>query len=238
MTALDILFQDRHVIVVNKAARIPVGSDDSKDETLLEIVRRWNVARQVEGKKGYCVPVHFLDRPVSGVVVFALSSKAAERLATAFKGRTVEKRYLAVVEGEPKHTEGRLKHFLVKDHERNVTRIGRDTESGAKEARLSYKVIARRGNLTLVLVRPETGRSHQIRVQLSSLGTPIYGDLRYGASTAWEGRIALHATQLLFPHPVEAVPTTITADLPDYWDELWQGINKEVDVKATLKAIS
>ncbi len=222
-SSLEILFADRHLIAVNKPARIGVGSDDSGDETLLTAVREWNSERQQEGRKGYCVPIHFLDRPVSGVIVFALSSKAAARLNSQFRDRSIGKHYAAIVEGIPAEPRGTLEHWLVKDRGQNETRVSHARHPDAKLSRLSYECLAVADGRSFLLVKPETGRSHQIRVQLAAMGTPIFGDVKYGASSAWDGRIALHAWHLHLKHPVGNAPLQITAPFPPYWKEIWRG---------------
>ena len=218
---LKILFQDQHLIIVAKPARLLVASDLSGDQTLLQQVRLWNAERQAPGKKGYCVPIHFLDRPVSGIVVFALSSKAAPRLNELFKQRRLQKIYVAIVEGRPPVDQGRLEHFLVKDKSNNLVRTASAKDPAGKHSILDYQVLAAQNSRTWIKVQPETGRSHQIRVQLASMGTPIVGDGKYGAKSSWEGRIALHAFRVRLRHPVGGQPLTIEADLPDYWNQIW-----------------
>lgn len=221
-SSLEILFADRHFIAVNKPARVGVGSDDSGDETLLSVVRHWNSQRQEEGRKGYCVPIHFLDRPVSGVIVFALSSKAAARLNTQFRDRSIGKHYAALVEGVPSEPNGTLEHWLVKDRNNNETRVTHAKHPDAKLSRLSYQTLAVNDGRAFLLVKPETGRSHQIRVQLAAMGTPIWGDVKYGASQSWDGRIALHAWHLYLKHPVGNAALHLTAPFPSYWQEVWR----------------
>jgi 23S rRNA pseudouridine1911/1915/1917 synthase len=184
-------------------------------------VRSWNAERQETGKKGYCVPIHFLDRPVSGLVLFGLSSKGAARLNEMFQKRQLNKIYVAVVEGRPEKPRGRLEHFLVKDKTSNKTRITGPKDSEAKRSILDYEVIATSGRRSWIRVQPETGRSHQIRVQLASLGTPIVGDGKYGSPLNWDGRIALHAFCLRLKHPVGGGPLVLEAPLPEYWTEIW-----------------
>lgn len=220
---LSVLYSDRHLVAVVKPARVPTASDESGDDSLLARVRRWNEARQSEGKKGYCVPIHFLDRPVSGLVLFGLSSKGSSRLNELFRTRRLSKTYLAIVYGHPAQTSGRLEHDLCKDKVRNVTRVVSPGEApdDAKRSVLTYELVGRRGPLSMLLVRPETGRSHQIRVQLATLGTPIWGDVKYGAPEPWNGVIALHALRLSFQHPVSKETLELEAPLPEPWYELW-----------------
>lgn len=216
-----IIFEDKHIIAVTKPARVPVASDSSRDTTLLTMIRDWNLTRQVEGRKGYCVPIHFLDRPVSGTIIFALSSKAATRLNEQFRQRSLSKRYFAVVEGRPERTSAELEHYLLKEKSDNFVRIVGKGHPEGKLSVLRYKVLAAHKGLSWIEVFPETGRSHQIRVQLASLGTPIFGDVKYGAKNSWEGRIALHAATLEIQHPVSKEAMALRAPLDQAWREMW-----------------
>lgn len=220
-----VLFEDNHCIVVVKPARMLTASDKTGDETLLELVRQHNSARQAPGKKGYLVPIHFLDRPVSGVVMFACSSKGAERLNEQFRSRKIQKTYLAVVEGTPAPAAGELVDFLHKDHDSNITTRVRAGTPGAKESRLFYKTLGHKNGLSLLQINPITGRSHQIRVQLSGQGWPIYGDVKYGASRTWDGMIALHAHAVTFTHPTQKTPVTLQTPVPAEWEDIWPSVN-------------
>ena len=217
---LEILFCDAHCLVVAKPARLLTASDETGDETLIARARAWNSAQQAEGKKGYLAPLHMLDRPVSGVVMFARSSKAASRLADDFRCGKIRKTYRALVEGAPPAAVGEETIFadwLIKDREQNRVRVTRSGEDGAKACRLGVKVLGAKGSLTLLELTPLTGRSHQIRVQLASRGFPILGDLRYGSHTAFDHAIALHALSVSFEHPVTKVMTTVTTPPPAAW---------------------
>jgi 23S rRNA pseudouridine1911/1915/1917 synthase len=218
---LQILYEDHHILAVMKPARVPVASEDSGDETLLGMVRAWNLARQANGKKGYCVPIHFLDRPVSGVVLFALSSKAATRLNEMFRGRSMQKTYVAVTARMPSVPAATLEHWLAKDKQENRTEVRRAGASDAKKCVLSYKLLANHSGRSLLEVRPVTGRSHQIRAQLAAVHAPLWGDVKYGAASGWDGKIALHAARLDFRHPVGSQEMHILAPVPDYWHEVW-----------------
>lgn len=222
MQSPEIIYEDRHLVAVSKPARIPVASESSGDETLLEMVRAWNSRRQDPGKKGYCVPIHFLDRPVSGVILFALSSKGAARLNEIFRGRQVKKTYVAIVEGKPSAEDAVLEHWLAKDREENKATVVDSLHKDAKKCVLSYRVLSTDGSLSLIQVEPVTGRSHQIRAQFAAIGCPLFGDVKYGASAGWEGRVALHAASLKFKHPVGSHPMQLFAPLPDYWKEIWR----------------
>jgi len=217
----QVIWQDNHCLVVNKQARLLTLGDDSGDDTLLALVKEYNASKQAPGKKGYVAPLHSLDRPVSGAVMFALSSKAASRLSAQMRGRDIGKIYLAVVEGTPPGESGVLKGALLKDRDRNVTTMVHAGTTGSKSCELAFRVIARRGGLTLVAIAPKTGRSHQIRVQLADAGMPIYGDVKYGASVPWDGQIALHARALAFHHPISKELIEVVASLPPVWQSIW-----------------
>lgn len=223
---MKILFEDNHCLVVYKPARLLTASDNTGDDTLIEQVKRYNTARQDPGKKGFVAPLHMLDRPVSGVVMFAVSSKAASRLAEQMRTGKIEKIYQAVVEGQPKRGSIELNHWLLKDHKSNLVKVVPEGTQGAKACRLIYRSIGSIGQgLSVLEVRPKTGRSHQIRVQLSTQGLPILGDRKYGSRTGlWKqeltGVIALHAWKLSFTHPISKQLLTIEAPLPDYFPQI------------------
>jgi 23S rRNA pseudouridine1911/1915/1917 synthase len=217
------IFEDKHIIIAEKPARIGVGTDDSNDKTFLSMIRDYYIAERAKNQKegkGYCVPIHFLDRPVSGVMVFATSSKAAERINKQFRKRTVSKNYIAIVEGVPDKKEGTLKQYLSKNTKINKTWISSENDPKAKFCELSYEVISSNDRYSKILVKPKTGRSHQIRVQLSDMGYPIVGDIKYGASFEWHKRIALHSTSLEFVHPVEKQKVIYTKNPPSIFEEL------------------
>ena len=220
-----VLFEDHHCLVVAKPSRLLVASDSTGDETLLALVRSYNAAHQAPGKKGYVAPLHFLDRPVSGVVMFAKSSKAASRLSADFRGGHIQKFYRAIVEGYPEEPDAIFEDWLLKDHSSNLVKTVRSGTPQAKICRLRCRLLTRHGNLSLLDIHPYTGRSHQIRVQLSSRGMSIYGDVKYGASASWGGVIALHARRVIFSHPVTKESLTVEAPLPAMWSELWPRIS-------------
>jgi len=217
----EIIYEDHHLVAVNKPAGIPVASEETGSVTLLEMVRHWNAIRQAEGKKGYCVPIHFLDRPVSGVVLFALSSKAAGRLNALFRDRTIHKTYVALASPPPQKSQATLEHWLIKDRDDNRASVAPTETKDAKKCTLSYRVIGTLENRALLEVRPITGRSHQIRAQMAAIGSPLIGDVKYGARSAWEKRVALHAARLEFNHPVGDKAMKLLAPVPDYWRDIW-----------------
>lgn len=221
---MNVLFGDNHVLVVAKEAGLPTVPDASGDESLLDRARAW--VRVTYGKPGeaFLGVVHRLDRPVSGVVVLARTSKAARRLAEAFRAGRVRKTYWAAVAGAPERPSGELEQWLVKDSERNRVRAVEGPREGARPARTRWRVLARGARSSLVELEPETGRPHQLRVALASLACPILGDLRYGAERPLSGKsIALHALALSFPHPTRPVRCTAEVAPPSGfpWDEAW-----------------
>jgi 23S rRNA pseudouridine1911/1915/1917 synthase len=224
MYAIQVLYEDNHLIAVNKPAGMLVHEDETGDETLADWVKRYIKDRY--GKPGdvFLGVIHRIDRPVSGLVLFARTSKALTRMNELFKQRQVEKIYWAVVEERPDEIEGRLVHYLIKDHETNRVRASvsqRGEFKDGKECVLDYRLLKSFSNHHLLEVRPLTGRPHQIRAQLSKIGCPIRGDVKYGAQRHNTGNfIHLHARQLNFVHPVKNEPISITAELPE-GDQVW-----------------
>ena len=203
---LTVLLSDNHLLAVAKPAGIPTVPDASGDESLLERAKAWVKREKQKPGAVYLGVVQRLDRPVSGVVVFARTSKAAARLTAAFRSREVTKVYWGVSSAEPPAGEGELEHWLQKDRERNVVQVLQCERPGAQFARTRWRVLARAGTgrerRLLLELRPETGRAHQLRVAAASLGCPLLGDLKYGARAALADKsIALHARELELPHP-------------------------------------
>lgn len=217
---LEVLYEDNHCLAVNKPARLLTMGDATGERTLLDLAKDY--VKQTYGKPGavFLGVVHRLDRPVSGVVLFARTSKAAARLSEQFRERTVEKVYRAIVEGVPPERDAVLQDWLWKDPGRNVTQVVRDGTPGAQQAALAIRRLKTHGNRSLVEVRPVTGRSHQIRVQLSSRGWSILGDGKYGSTVRLDGSIALHAASLTFRHPTQGEPVKVKADEPAGWARL------------------
>lgn len=202
MEDLIILHEDNHVIVVLKPQNIPSCEDESKDRDMLTIIKDYIKVKYDKPGNVYLGLVHRLDRPTGGVMVFAKSSKAAARLSEQIKNGDFEKRYFAVLMGTPKEEKATLTHYMKKNAINNMVYVCPPTVSGAKFAELEYELIDKTENLSLVDVRLHTGRSHQIRVQMNAIGTPIYGDMRYGGEKAVKGNLALWAYYLSFTHPV------------------------------------
>lgn len=171
--------------------------------------------------------VHRLDRPVSGVLLFARTSKGAARLAEQFRQGTVEKVYWAVVEGDLAKPAGTLEDWLRKDRIACRVEVVDAHIPGARQALSHYQRKAQHGGLTLLEVRPQTGRTHQLRVQFAQRGCPIYGDAKYGSVRAFDGAIALHARSLTFLHPIRYEPITLTAEIPQTWHDRFASLLRE-----------
>lgn len=223
---LDVLHEDNHCLVVNKPAGMPSQADASGSESLVDAAARYLRERYAKPGNVYVGLVHRLDRPTSGVVLLARTSKAASRLSEQFRAARVEKVYWAIVEGSPVEDEGVWIDRLEKDRRTNISRRleeGEDT-SASREARVAFRVLGRWPDSTALELRPLTGRSHQLRVQLASRGMPIVGDVRYGARGRLRaldggGRIALHAVRIRFKHPTREEAISVEATVPADWPE-------------------
>lgn len=219
---MTVVYEDNHIIIVNKTASEIVQGDKTGDVPLSETVKQY--LKEKYGKPGnvFLGVTHRLDRPVSGLVVFAKTGKALSRLNEMFRLGEVKKTYWAVVKNRPPQTEGELTHWLVRNEKQNKS-YAYDTERpNAKKAILHYRLIARSDNYYLLEVDLKTGRHHQIRCQLARMGCPIKGDLKYGAPRSNpDGSICLHARRVRFVHPVSKETIEVEAPLPA--GNLWQG---------------
>ena len=216
---IEILYEDNHLIAINKKAGDLVQGDETGDEPLPERVKQYIQQKYAKPGAAFLGVVHRLDRPVSGVVVFARTSKALERMNALFQKRETQKTYWAIVNAKPKQNQGTLIHWLRKNEQANRVSLFEKETPDALRCELTYKVIQEKNDYWLVEILPITGRSHQIRAQLASIGCPIVGDLKYGSDEALGQSICLHARQLEFVHPVKKVAIGITANLPinQFW---------------------
>ncbi|NJB85444.1 23S rRNA pseudouridine1911/1915/1917 synthase [Lewinella marina] len=224
---LQVLYEDNHLIAVNKPAGYLSQSDATGDVTVMDLVKEYIKVRY--GKPGdvFLGSIHRLDRPVSGVILFARTSKGLTRMTELFRERKVTKTYWAIVAEQPSPIEGRLEGYIYKDPQKNLSKVlpkaNSNRHQGAKKAVLDYRLLGRVGSNVLLEVKPETGRPHQIRVQLAQqLDSPIRGDLKYGFRQANEdGNINLHSRSLEFLHPVKKEHVRIVAE-PPRQDQMWQ----------------
>jgi 23S rRNA pseudouridine1911/1915/1917 synthase len=229
---LEVIYEDNHLIAVNKPAGMLVHEDETGDAPLSDYVKEYIKHRYDKPGDVFLGVIHRLDRPVSGVVVFARTSKALERMNRLFHDRKVEKVYWAVVARRPDPLRGHLQHYILKDREKNMVKAYDQLSNRSKDAKLSeldYELIGELAGHFVLEVRPLTGRPHQIRVQLAKMGCPIRGDLKYGFPQANpDGNINLHCRKLAFEHPIKMEPVEILADPPQeaIWD-LFEGLEFE-----------
>jgi len=218
---LQVLFDDNHIIIVNKRSGDITQGDKTGDKPLSDVVKEYVKKKYNKPGNVYLGVVHRLDRPTSGIVIFAKTSKALERLNKALRDKEINKTYWAVTNKNEIPKEQSLSHYLVKNPKNNKSSICKPTTQGAKHAILHYKILKKLDNFQLLEINLETGRHHQIRVQLSSIECTIKGDLKYGAKRSnKDGSIHLHARKIDFIHPVKKEPITLTAPVPN--DVIWK----------------
>ena len=228
----DILFEDNHIIVVKKAQMLATCPDESGDENLLDDLKAYVKEKYNKPGNVYMGLVHRLDRPTGGVMVFAKTDKAAGRLGKQMQTGDFEKRYLAVLNGTPQPESGKLVNYLKKNAVNNMVYLCPQGTDGAKLASLEYRVLQKGEGLSLAEIRLNTGRSHQIRVQMAGIAHPVFGDMRYGGEYAQKGRLALWAYSLAFTHPVTKERMRFLAEPPSE-ETPWSGF----DVAAAVKIV-
>ena len=233
MTEPIIVYEDNHIIVVVKEQNVPCCEDESKDLDLLNIIKNFIKVRDEKPGNVYLGLVHRLDRPTGGVMVFAKTSKAAARLSEQMKNGDFQKIYYAVLTGILPKKKQTLTNYLKKNPINNMVYVCGQTVSGAKFAELEYNVIEEQAGLSLTEIKLHTGRTHQIRVQTSHLGYPVYGDMRYGGENAVKGNLALWATSLSFSHPVTKERLTFKVEPPKA-NAPWKIFDTSVTLKPTL----
>ena len=217
---MTVVYEDNHIIIVNKASSEIVQGDKTGDAPLSETVKQYLKDKYQKPGNVFIGVTHRLDRPVSGLVVFAKTSKALPRLNEMFRLGTVRKTYWAIVKDAPKEMEGELVHYLVRNEKQNKSYAYDKEVPNSKNAILHYRVIGRSDNYYLLEVELKTGRHHQIRCQLAKMGCPIKGDLKYGFPRSnLDGSICLHARNVQFVHPVSKEAVDVTAPVPN--DNLW-----------------
>lgn len=209
---MKVIFEDNHILVIEKPINIPMQEDSSEDMDIIRLAKNYLKTKYNKPGNVYCGLVHRLDRPVGGVVVLAKTSKAASRLSDSIRTNQLSKKYCAVVVGKLPH-EKILKDYLIKDEKTNTSRV--TGEKYGKYSELSYKVLDNRSPLSLIQIDLKTGRSHQIRVQFASRNCPLYGDQRYNKEARVGQQIALWATELTFPHPTTQELLSFESPLPD-----------------------
>jgi len=217
---LQVLYEDNHIIVVNKRAGDIVQGDKTGDKPLSDVVKEYIAEKYNKPGNVYLGTVHRLDRPTTGLVIFAKTSKVLPRLNKLFVSKNISKTYWALVKNQPEKESDSLTHWLKKNPKNNKSKAHINQVPDSKKAILHYKTIKTLDNYFLLEVNLETGRHHQIRVQLSNIGSPIKGDLKYGFDRSnKDASISLHARNIKFVHPVSKIELDITAPLPK--DAIW-----------------
>ncbi len=234
MYPFQVLYEDNHLLIVNKPAGLLTQGDETRDKTLADYAKEYIKEKYEKPGDVFLGIPHRLDRPVSGLIILARTSKGLERMTELFRERKIQKTYWAVVKRKPKEEKGKLTHWLLKDEKRNFVTAYDYPHENALKAELNYRVLGELNEHFLIEVNPITGRPHQIRVQLASIGCPIRGDIKYGFSKPnQDGNINLHARRVYFVHPVKKEPMLIKAGVPesDFWEQFLVLDNEDIDDK-------
>jgi 23S rRNA pseudouridine1911/1915/1917 synthase len=225
---MKVLYEDNHIIIINKAAGEIVQGDKTGDKSLCDTMKAYIKEKYAKPGNVFIGLPHRLDRPVSGIVVFAKTSKALTRLNDMFRNNEIHKTYWAIVQGRPKQPEAHLTHYITSVERNNKSYASLRPKEGAARSERIYRTLAEGENYSLLEINLITGRKHQIRVQLSTTGTPIKGDLKYGARRSNpDGSISLLARSIRFVHPVSKKEIYVEAPVPD--DKLWAALTAAID---------
>lgn len=220
----SVIYEDNHLLVLNKPAGWLVQADKTGDLTLTDWGKTYLKEKYAKPGAVYLHPAHRIDRPVSGAVLFGRTDKALGRLTTLFRDKKIQKTYLALTLFAPESKSGELRHYLQKDEKRNTVEVFYKPRGDAKESITRYELLDKIGNLYLLKVEPITGRPHQIRAQLQAMGCPILGDLKYGAAEALpDASIGLHCQSMAFVHPVRLEAMQVEAEFPE--KEWWRAVD-------------
>ncbi len=216
----EVLFEDNHIIIINKRPSDIVQGDKTGDICLVDMAKAYIKEKYAKPGDVFLGLVHRIDRPVSGAVILARTSKALSRLNEMLKNHEIKKTYWAVVKNKPPQQKGHLVDFLLKNEKKNKSFVVKETQKGALKAELDYRVLAKSDNYYLLEVELITGRHHQIRAQLSNMGCPVKGDLKYGFDRSnKDASIHLHSRRIEMLHPVKKEPMVVIAPTPD--DPIW-----------------
>ena len=221
---LQILHEDNHIIVVNKRVGDIVQGDKTGDKPLSDVVKEYIKDKYYKPGEVFLGVIHRLDRPTTGIVVFARTSKALTRMNELFSNRETQKTYWAIVKNKPQNSEDKLIHFIKRNEKNNSSKAHLKEVPESKLASLDYKIIKELQNYVALEINLHTGRHHQIRTQLAAIGSPIKGDLKYGFDRSNpDGGIHLHARKLVFTHPVSKIEMIVLAPTPD--DSIWNAVS-------------
>jgi 23S rRNA pseudouridine1911/1915/1917 synthase len=215
MMDLEIIYEDNHLIAINKPNGLLVHADDTGDSSLEEILKEYIKEKYQKPGNVFLQSCHRLDRPVSGALIFAKTSKGKERMRELFTDRKVDKTYLALVDKMPDPYEADLENWMYKDRVKNTVEVIKGQRAGAVRARTKYVTLGQVGKYFLVRLHPITGKSHQLRVHMCFIGSPILGDVKYGGrSISDPSSLLLHCRRMEFIHPIQKVPVVMKAELP------------------------